>query len=184
MILATAANAATFEANSIGDVLAQWEAAGFFTYLIPFLIIFALTYGILHRMKIFPKKKGVSAIIALAVGLMALQFPMVPEFFRELFPRLGVGLGIILVMLVALGMFMKSDNALPYLVGFLVFIVVIVKTSGALGWGGNFAYWDDHWPLIIGVVFIIVVMSIVVSPDKEDKKKSVLERMLETADKD
>jgi len=180
MMLATAT---AFESNSIGDVLTQWEAAGFFTYIIPFLLIFALVFGILSRMKIFPEKKSISAIIALAVALMALQFPMVSEFFRELFPRLGIGLGIILLLLIAIGMFMKPDTGLPYLVGFLVFIVVLVKTFGAVGWATG-AYWDDHWPLIIGVVFVLIVISMVVTDKEKDKKKSVLEKMLESAGDD
>ena len=88
----------------------QWEQAGFFTYLLPFLLIFALVFGILTQIKLFKDSKSINGIIALVVGLLALQFPMVPQFFSEIFPRLGIGLSIILVIMILLGLFLNSEK--------------------------------------------------------------------------
>ncbi|MHA1988971.1 MAG: hypothetical protein ACW98D_20315, partial [Promethearchaeota archaeon] len=99
-----------FQGGALGNLLNVWEQAGIFSYAIPFLLIFALVFGILSRMNIFKKSNNepntmISAIIALAIALMALQFPFVPMFFAELFPALGIGLAIILVVLVISGLF-------------------------------------------------------------------------------
>ena len=80
--------------GSIGNVLAYWEQAGFFSYVLPFLLIFALVYGILTRTQIFKDNRAVNGILALTVGLLALQFDFVPVFFSEIFPRLGVALAL------------------------------------------------------------------------------------------
>ena len=86
------------------DFLVKLEQLGFFDYLLPFLIIFALVFGILTKIKIFEDNKAINAIIALSVGLMALQFGFVSAFFSELFPRLGVGLAVILVIIIFIGL--------------------------------------------------------------------------------
>ncbi len=39
--------------GAIGDVLSSWEQAGFFSYLLPFLLIFALVFGILTQIQLF-----------------------------------------------------------------------------------------------------------------------------------
>ena len=76
----------SFEGGTIGDFLSVWEQAGFFSYLLPFLLIFALVFGILTQIQLFRENKAINAIIALVVGLISLQFPMVPQFFSEIFP--------------------------------------------------------------------------------------------------
>ena len=45
------------------------ENAGFYSYILPFLLIFALVYGILIRLDLFASNKPVTAIIAVSVGL-------------------------------------------------------------------------------------------------------------------
>ena len=78
-------SAVSFPSGALGDFLSKWEQAGFFSYLLPFLLIFALVFGILTRVKIFKDNKVVNGIIALAVALMALQFNFVPQFFSQIF---------------------------------------------------------------------------------------------------
>ena len=120
-----------FQGGALGNLLNIWEQAGIFSYAIPFLLIFALVFGILSRMNLFKKSDGktpntmISAIIALAIALMALQFPSVPMFFSELFPALGIGLAIILVVLVISGLFIDPDNK-GWMVGLMVISIAVV----------------------------------------------------------
>jgi len=159
-----------FDGTAIGDMLSQWDQAGFFQYLLPFLLIFALVYGILTQIKLFKDSKSINGIIALVVGLLALQFPMVPQFFAEIFPRLGIGLAIILVLLILMGMFIDpKSGAIGYTllaVAGIIFIIVLVKTAGALGWSSGW-WWQDNWPMIAGVVFILIIIGIIVGGSKE-----------------
>jgi len=49
-----------FGGGSIGNILAQWEAAGIFTYALPFLLIFAIVYAILTNVNVFKDNKAVN----------------------------------------------------------------------------------------------------------------------------
>ncbi len=155
----------SFESGVIGDLLSAWEQAGFFSYLLPFLLIFALIFGILMQIQLFKESKAINAIIALVVGLISLQFPIVPQFFSEIFPRLGIGLAIILVILILVGIFIDPDKgAILYVfmgIGAVIVVVVLVQTAGALGWSSG-QWWVDNWPMIAGVVFILAVIGIIV----------------------
>jgi len=153
------------ESGAIGSLLSSWEQAGFFSYLLPFLLIFALIFGILNQIHLFKNNKAINGIIALVVGFMALQFPMVPQFFSEVFPRLGVGLAIILIIMILAGMFIDPEKAgIMYVllgVGVIITIVVLVQTAGSLGWSSG-SWWQENWQLIVGVVFIMAVIAIIV----------------------
>ncbi|MEK6906732.1 MAG: hypothetical protein AABW81_03855 [Nanoarchaeota archaeon] len=154
-----------FGNGAIGDMLATWEQEGFFAYILPFLLIFALVFGILNQIKLFKDSKGINGIIALVVGLMALQFELVPQFFAEIFPRMGVGLAILLVLLILAGLFIDPEKgALMYTllgIGTIIAIIVFVQTAGALGWpAGN--WWYDNWQAVAGVVFILIIVGIIV----------------------
>lgn len=77
--------ASGFPTGVLGDMLSKWEAAGFFSYLLPFLLLFSLVFGILTRVQIFKDNKMINGFIALAVALMALQFDFVPAFHSSSF---------------------------------------------------------------------------------------------------
>jgi hypothetical protein len=51
---------------NFADFLNQLESFGFFKYILPFLLIFAVVYAILGEIPTFEKKKGPMMIIALA----------------------------------------------------------------------------------------------------------------------
>lgn len=153
-----------FYGGSIGSMLAYWESAGFFSYILPFLLIFALVFGILTRVKIFDNK-AINGVIALVIGLLALQFHFVPIFFSEIFPRLGVGLAVILALLILGGLFFDPDSKIVNYgllgVGVIVFLVVLVQTFGWLGWGNiNLLYYN--WQGILGIIIFLAIIALIV----------------------
>jgi hypothetical protein len=151
--------------GALGDLLSKWEEAGLFSYLLPFLIIFAMVFGILTKMKIFKESKAVNAIIALAVALMALQFGFVTNFFAQIFPRLGVGLAVILGVLIITGLFADPDsNLINYVllgIGVITIAIVIIQSAGALGWASG-QWWQDNWQLVVGAIVIFILIAIVI----------------------
>ncbi|MEK6875760.1 MAG: hypothetical protein AABX30_03680 [Nanoarchaeota archaeon] len=162
-----------YSGGYIGDMLNQWYQYGFFTYLLPFLLIFALVFGILNRLKLFGPKddagrganNAVNAIIALTVGLMALQFDFVPLFFSEIFPRLGVALSILLSILILTGLFLDPEEKWMMFtlfgIGAIIVIIVLVQSAGNVGWYSGY-WWRDNWPVVAGAVFFLTVIGIIV----------------------
>lgn len=166
-ILVFLASYGYFEGGALGNLLNIWEQAGIFSYAIPFLLIFALIFGILTRMNIFKDNKAINGIIALAVALMALQFPVVPRFFAELFPALGVGLAVILVVLIISGLFIDPNNK-GWMIGLMVVsVIVVVAVLVSASWSLGFVFgswWRYNWPTLIGIlVFIGLIIAIVAS---------------------
>ena len=108
----------------VGDVtsmLNYWADIGVFAYILPFLLIFAVVYGILSKINILGeqgKNKGVNAVISVAVGLLALQFDYVPHFFSMIFPYAGMGISVLLVALILANLFLLAATLSVYLVNF------------------------------------------------------------------
>jgi len=169
--------ASAFPSGFLGDLLSKWEAAGFFSYLLPFLLIFALVFGILTKINIFKDNKMVNGIIALAVGLMSLQFSFVPDFFSQIFPRVGVGLAVILVVLILVGLFADERSpAVTYVlmgIGVLVVGIIIIQSAGALGWASG-QWWEDNWQMVVGAVFLLILVTVIIGSGGSKSKGAPL----------
>ena len=151
--------------GTIGNILFQLEQQGVFAYLLPFLMIFAILYGILSKINIF-RNNSIHVILSVVVALMSLQLNFVSYFFQELFPRMGILLSIIFVVLILVGSFWnfeKSKN-LRFIMGALIAIgvIVIVYQSfgetfmfGSIGAGWQISYWLERnlGAVITGVLF-------------------------------
>jgi hypothetical protein len=166
-----------FYGGDIGNLLSYWEQMGFFSYILPFLLIFALIFGILTKTKIFKDNKPVNAIIALAIGLLALQFDFVPLFFSEIFPRLGIGLAVILALLILVGLFAPSKSEawthwIFFGAAFIIFIVVLVQTFGWLGWSNTYL-WNYNWPWIITIAVVLGFFIWIISQNPGQRPKRV-----------
>jgi hypothetical protein len=158
---------------SFDQVINSWQQAGFFSIILPFLLVFALTFGILTRVKIFKENKAVNAIIAAVVALMSLQVPMVPQFFAQLFPRFGIALAIILVIMIIAGFFTDPDNAvINYIllgISVIIVIVVLLQTAGGLGLQSG-EWWNANWPVIAGAIFILILVIVIVAGTSQPAK--------------
>ena len=124
--------------GEIGNLLFRLDQAGVFAYLLPFLLIFALLYGILSRVSILGDNQGINVVISLTVSLMALQFNFVSTFFSDIFPRLGVGLSVLLVVVILLGAFVDfNDDRNKWLKRFMVAIGVVLALWAIFASFGN-----------------------------------------------
>lgn len=160
-----------------GNVLFQWEQAGVFSYVLPFLIIFALVYGLLTKINLFKDQKGINIVLALATSLLSLQFNLVSVFFAEIFPRMGIGLAIILVLIILGALFVPtSSKAFSWIMvvfGLTIFVVVLWNTFDAVGWGLGGGYWNYHsinWGNVILVGIVILAIVGIVAPEIFKKK--------------
>ncbi len=160
--------------GTIGNLISQWQQLGFFAYVFPFLLIFALVYAILSKSKVFEGNNGVNAVIAVVVGLIAIQSTFVAQFFSEIIPRVGVGLSIILAVILLVGLFFTPETWSSYVlfgIGAIVFLVVVFKSADAVGWTFGSLWWDQNWPLIVGIAFILIVVGMAVAPKKDKPAK-------------
>ncbi len=158
--------------SGIGEVLNTWARLDVFTLVIPFLLIFAIVFAILQKTKILGDNRAIHAVIALSLGLLSIQFGFVSDFFRELFPKFGIGLAVFLVLVIMIGFFYTEgeDGKIPGAVKWVGWFVGI----GVVIWAiANWEYWEmagrfsigqwfeeNFWPLIIfaGLIALVVLI--------------------------
>ena len=151
--------------NSITNILNQWQAAGVFAYILPFLMIFAVVYGILSKTEIVSGNKGVNATIALAVGGLSLLNDYVTNFFSIIFPYTGIGLSVLLVALILMGLISEEDWAkyVWFGLGIIIFLVVVITSLSDFSWWGGLGYsWQEAAPAIVAGVIVLGLMSLII----------------------
>lgn len=159
----------------IDYLLDRFEAIGGFAYIIPFLLVFAVVYGMLDSSKIFSKKSSggekkannfVNIVIALTIALLSLQFDIVPVFFSILFPTFAIGLGVIIALLVLFTFLYKSRMEqnkkrafwVAMIIGFIIILVAFYNFNNYNYGGYGFGWFQENfWAIIIGGVIILII---------------------------
>ena len=147
---------------NFADLLNQLEAAGFFSYIFPLLLIFAVVYAVLSQIKIFKDNRGAAVIVAIAAAFLALQLNLVSAFFQEIFPKIGIGIAILIAALILAGAFISDENSFKWIffgLGALVFLFILgssVASSRFTGWD----WWTQYGQLII---FLLVFAGVIVA---------------------
>ena len=141
--------------NTITNILNVWADMGVFAYLLPFLLIFALVFGILSKTKMLGENKGVNAILAGSVGLMALQFDWVSNFFATVFPYAGIGLAVLLIAFILMGAIFDepANKWILFGIGAIIFLFVVGYAFYDFAWLG--AYSGQDWIPILVLLLLI-----------------------------
>jgi hypothetical protein len=149
---------------NITDILNIWQAAGVFAYLIPFLIVFAVVYGILLKTKLLGENRGVIATIALGVGLMSLLNDYVSNFFSSLFPYAGMAIAVLLVALILMGLVVDQDFSwrIWFIVGIVGFVAVILASFNDMKWWLGGSALGDSWPAILAGLVLLALMYFII----------------------
>ncbi len=124
------------------------KAAGFYDFVLPWLLAFAVTFGILQTVNIFKKGQNantsVDAIIAIVVAFYITIFTPFPgflsSFFSKLFGSSMIALSGVLVLLMFIGIFglnvsglltkKEGDKTSPTGLGYAVLIVAFIAGAG------------------------------------------------------
>ena len=165
--------------TTITDVLNSWEAMGVFAYLLPFLLIFAIIFGILNRSGFIGENKAVQSVIALSVGLLSLQFDYVTDFYASIFPYAGIGISILLVAVILLGFIETGDSNLTkyrnyiwFWIGVAILAVIIFTSLSDFYYFGGMGYsLYDAMPMIIAGALLVGLIWAIVSSGKGPSAK-------------
>jgi hypothetical protein len=154
-------------AISFRSMLLSWDANGVFDYLLPFLLVFALVFGILQKVTILGDNKGVHAIIAAALGLMALWTGFFQDFLKVFSTNLAIGISVLLGAIILLGLFYDSEHKwimnVLFAIGALAFILIVSGTfsGGMPGYGGNL--WDEYGPALVTILILAGIIWAIVA---------------------
>jgi len=159
-------------AYSIDEVILEWENMGVFEWVLPFLIVFSLVFGILTKSKVLgDEAKGVNTVLALASGLLAIQSGYLRSFFQMGFGYAGVGIAILLIVLILTGLFKpegKGGNWWTYTffgIGMFIAVVVVLISLSTHDWSGSW-WWYENYPGIITLLIIVGLILLVILATK------------------
>jgi hypothetical protein len=156
-----------FFGYSIADILNRWADLGVFAYVLPFLMIFALIYGILSKSKIIGNNPGVNATIALSAGLLALQFDYVSGFYASIFPYAGMGLAILLVAFILMGLIFKENEGSKWIffgIGVVIFLFVLFGALGNTYWLGGVGYnLAGAGPALLAILLVVLILGWIIA---------------------
>ena len=153
---------------SFEQLIWSWQNQGVFSVVLPFILIFAVIYGILQRSKILGAKPAIDSIVSLVVAALALQTNLVAEFFTALWPRAGMGLAVLLVIVILFGLFLPEEGGGRMLVifgsiaAFIVFIIILAHTYEAFAWFSGGFWWQQNQTWIITAIIIVGIITAVI----------------------
>ena len=173
----------TVTANPVDNVLNLLTAFGFFRVVLPFLLVYAIIYGVLLKTKVLgdPENdkwtKSTSAIVALAIAFFIIGYSPVVKALATLIPQVAFVLVTALLLLMLMSMFgiNLTDNfkdatkkwtawiiIIPLavimlgIVGYVTDIPILTGVSGFLaGAGGPLD--PELVNLLIGLAVVVVI---------------------------
>jgi len=149
---------------NVYDLLNQWESIGVFDYLLPFLLIFAVVFGILETTKVLGTHKGIHTIVALVIGLFTMRYFQVGEFIGVIFANFGIALSVILVLIILTGLFVTNKSREGWAlntskIAMLAVIIVVIASINEFAWFGSY-WWQNNW---INLLWIAIIIGAIIS---------------------
>lgn len=179
------------------DFIYDLDRYGWFEYVFPFMLVYAIVLTILNNVDIFKERKSVRVIISLVISLFSIAFEITDtgetlgDLMMVLFPgitafSMGVlALYIVVAMLgVDLKKFFGDDNEdqnkwILYILGGLGLLVVVYYYAKGFGWDGFDSgselreFIEDpmlYILIIFGAVFWFITKEDTPNRDEEDEE--------------
>lgn len=143
------------------DFVSQLENFGVFEYILPFLLVFAVLFGIMEKVKIFGDKTNLNVIISFIISLIIVINTEVVTIMNLYLSKMALFIIVVMVLLLAFGIF-SSGKPQSWAVGLFV-IASLIAVIWALGpsWGISWPNWakvSDQAKFIIGIAIAFVVV--------------------------
>ena len=155
------------------NVLTALKSLGFYDFLLPWLFVFAVVYGLLNILKVFGDSKRISTAIALVVAFFVTGYSgqALSTFFINLFGGASMIIAGILVVLLFLAMvgytpadLQKGKKAAVLIVLVIIGVVLwLLSTGAAQGFGMTMLLSPDVIAMILVLVVIIMAVWAIVS---------------------
>jgi hypothetical protein len=141
-------------------------------FILPFLLVFAVSYAILQKSEILGKdKRQTDAIVALVLGLIVVAVGSVTDIITGLIPILAVGLVVLLAFFLLWGFAFrqgefKINSGVQWAIAAIAAIVITVAVlylTGGMDYitnaiGGSGSSWLTNIFFIVLVIVAIVVV--------------------------
>jgi hypothetical protein len=159
----------------------QWESIGLFDVMLPFLLIFTIIFAILQKTKIFQARTGIDAIVALAMGFLAILNPFVTDIMKIVLENTVIAILVLVALMLLMGLLIGANKPkiwrfIGLIIGFAFFVWILGRVAdyyemrfpGTMIFSSN--WWANNMPWMIPI-FIIIIFAIVVISSGGEKKE-------------
>lgn len=171
------------------DIAIKLEELGFFEFILPFLLMFAIVWGVLSWTNLFGGDKAVHVLIAVVFAFLAIRWPIYRDFLAIISPKLGVGLTIILVLVLLMGLFVPEGSQailgwIMIAVGVVIALVIFAQSYNDLQGYGYGSYFNSDligWVIIVALLIGLIVAVVTSGAGKKSKPSAHLGRWFKEA---
>ena len=181
----------------LGNALDFMKEFGIFDVILPFLLVFAVVFGILEKTKILGEekigketypRKNLNAIVAFVMAMLVVAATKIVGVINVALPKISLLIIVALSFLLMIGIFMKPDNTLydklngkwlaflmivMFMAVILIFLSVIPANENQSWLGYAFDYTVEFWSgtLVATIVLLAVVIWAILYITGGDNKK-------------
>ena len=154
-------------------LVTQWQQMGFYDIILPFLLVFTISFAVLQKVKIFGEaSKKVNVVVALVLAFLFLQNQYLIFILQRFLPNMSLVMIIALMFLLLVGIFGGTYQGFGGIALNIAFILSIAITLIALSVdfipGFNILDWFYQFipdpgiqSLIIFAIIVIAIIGIV-----------------------
>ena len=161
-------------ALDLRSLFMYWDSIGVFDVLLPFFLIFSVSFAILENTGILKNKK-INAIVAGMIGILFVNNPYLVGILQSFVPNIAMVLIVILMTLLIAGAFLgaKGDANKPGAFGIaaiiaLIFVIWALVSQTGYGYYSSWSYYFDDQTIgtimLVGV-FVFVIWFVTKTPN-------------------
>ena len=164
-------------ALDFSTVIQSWEEIGVFDVVLPFLLIFTITFAILNKSGILGGKKNFDIVISIVASLLFVRNTYLVGLVNRFLPNVSLFMVVILMFLLLVGIFGGGSAWSGGLLGvaaiFSLIFVIYALSSDFIS--TNFGI-PDYWTSISDeakttIVFLGIFIFLIWLVTKEEKKE-------------
>lgn len=173
-------------ATVLGNAIDFLTAFGFFDVVLPFLLVFTVTFGVLEKSNLFGAgKKNLNAMIAFTVGFLVVAATQITQAIQLSIPKVAFMLIILISLLILVGSLMgKQEAGLDFFTKFtnlqsplviIIIVAVIAVFFSSVGWLQpiiDFFRVNIASPTLSSLIFLLIIGGIIYYIIREPKNKS------------
>jgi hypothetical protein len=166
--------------TALGNAIGFLQDFGFFDVILPFLLVFTVTFGILEKIKIFgtvdgkpdsKPKTNINAMVAFSMSFFVITTKEIVQAIQISVPQvIFVLIAIICAMLLIGSMFTGKEEfgfkggTVAWILGAILALAVLAIIFNSIGWLNPILdyvenYWDQEF--ITGIILLLVVIGAV-----------------------
>lgn len=182
-------------ASALGGVVEFLKAFGFFDIVLPFLLIFTITFAVFEKSKIFGSGDGkanqrIDAMVAFVIALFFVAVPSLVSAIQISLPQIMMLLVVLVMFMMLIGALSSGKHPLAFFGGegvddsfkfwkwffyILIFLGVSAIFLNSFGWlDPLFDYVQAQWDqtLIVSLIFLLIIVITIVYVINDSKTKS------------